>query len=386
MCEVNQPMKLRPSIIATTALLFLLSLGIANPVTAQIPKPAAAYPAHLPYTFSNFVWWSDNDLRALLKKRIPGLGDEVATKTAAEGKLRDALTALMKEKGIVAEVQSNEPSDFALKAERAPGSPEPSIVFSILTPQVLIERVTVSSALENLPGSLQEDLQRKVAGHEYSSGQDWLVRSNCEHELQAKGYLEPKITISHDAPRKDSNLYLVNLLISVDAGAQFHISGITADGGPLLKGRDLSQYFTERVGDLAGVGPFGRLVGELRSVYLHYGYAGVEIHGPPVLDRERALVSYHLEVTPGPVYLLRNLTIHKLDAAQESKARELLGMKPGEVFDDLAIDRLYQKIRAEPSLSGYSFTFSPAKDPAAARVDLTLDFYKVSDASSVTIK
>jgi hypothetical protein len=59
--------------------LLILFLYLTNTNSAQNTKAAAKYPAHLPYSFSNFVWWSDGELRALLLKRIPGLGDEIAT-------------------------------------------------------------------------------------------------------------------------------------------------------------------------------------------------------------------------------------------------------------------------------------------------------------------
>jgi hypothetical protein len=61
-------------------------------------------------------------------------------------------------------------------------------------------------------------------------------------------------------------------------------------------------------------------------------------------------------------------------------------MKLGDVFDEMAINGLYHKLTAEPTLAADSFTFSPQKDKAVAVVDLTLDFYVVSDESSVTIK
>jgi len=75
----------------------------------------------------------------------------------------------------------------------------------------------------------------------------------------------------------------------------------------------------EKPGDIAGIGPFGRLAGELRDLYCHYGYADVDIRGPRVLDRSRGTVSYHLEVVPGPLYRLRTLTIHAPDPDAEKR-------------------------------------------------------------------
>lgn len=213
-----------------------------------------------------------------------------------------------------------------------------------------------------------------------------MAQSSAREEFVPNGYLEGKVTVTHDAPRRDGDRFLVNLMVAVDAGPQYRISAIKADGGPLLQGRDLSQFFTKKVGDVVGYGPFGELAGQLRSLYWHDGYADVEIHAPDDLDRANALVSCRLDVIPGPVYHLRSLTIHSLDAAQEGKVRELLGMKSGDVFDETAINDLYRKLKTEPALALYGFTFGPAKDKTTATVDLTLDFYHVSDKSSVTIK
>jgi hypothetical protein len=50
----------------------------------------------------------------------------------------------------------------------------------------------------------------------------------------------------------------------------------------------------------------------------------------------------------------------------------------------LAISALSNKLRVDSSLSGYSFTYNPAKDKSAGTVDLTLDFFNNSDQPSVT--
>jgi hypothetical protein len=60
-------------------------------------------------------------------------------------------------------------------------------------------------------------------------------------------------------------------------------------------------------------------------------------------------------------------------------------MKPGDVFDEMAINGLSHKLASDPLMKPYGFTFGPARDRSAAAVDLTLDFYKLSDKGSVTV-
>jgi hypothetical protein len=67
--------------LAATLVLSLTAAGLA-----QSAKPIQSYPAHLPYSFSNFVWWSNDELRGLLKERILNLGDEIAPTLATEAR------------------------------------------------------------------------------------------------------------------------------------------------------------------------------------------------------------------------------------------------------------------------------------------------------------
>jgi outer membrane protein assembly factor BamA len=360
-----------------------LALAFTSACLGQSAKPSPPYSAHLPYAFSNFVWWTDTDLRTQLKKRIPGLGDEIAPTQASESKVRDALKTLLRQKGIVADVMSEEPSPWSLTAETVPDAPRPAIVFSILNPQVLVDQVNIAGAPEFVTEALNQSLQGRK-GREYSSRDDWYVREQAENQLQQSGYFDAQVDVNHDPPRLDTGQYRVNLVISVVPGPQYHIGEITGDGGPLLKGRDLSTLFKVKPGDIATSSPLGKLAGQLLGLYEHYGYADAVVEGPPVIDREHALVSYHLSVTPGSLYHLRSLTIDHLDAGQESKVRRLLGLAPGDPYDVLAINSLYSRLRADSMLSGYDFTFSPAKDKPAGIVDLTLDFFKKTDQPSVT--
>ena len=249
--------RLHRSIVLVSA----LTLTCTAICLAQSAKPSPTYPTHLPYAFSNFVWWTDADLRAQLKKQIPGLGDEIAPDRAIESKIRDVLKGLLKQKGVVADVMTEEPSPSSLTAELDPGVPAPAIVFSILNPQVLVDQVILSGA----PDAATEALNRSLKGREseYSSRDDWYIREQAEKQLQQSGYFDAQVNVDHDAPRVDVDQYRVNLVVSITPGPQYHIGEITGDGGPLLKGRDHSTLFKVKPGDIATSSPLGKLAGQL---------------------------------------------------------------------------------------------------------------------------
>ena len=378
-------MRSRSSFFRRSATFTLLGLvlGIAAICNAQTAKPVSSYPARLPYSFGNFVWWSDGDLRTLLKKRIPGLGDQIPTTEASIDRMRDALRALVKENGITADIYSQEPSYFG--SARDPEAPEPSIQFSIIRPEILLSKVTLKVQPDDLTSLIHSQVLWGE-GKPYSAFGEWITRSRIKEVLRQYGYLDGQAQIVRLQPFREGDHFQVGLAVTVIAGPQYHVSSLTADGGPLLAGRDLSRFFNLKQGDIPGRDPLAGLASELFAFYQHHGYADVEIENDPVLDRDHALVSYHLRVIPGAVYHLRSITVEKLTAEQESKARELLGMSIGDLYVDEAITNLYHKIPDEPLLKGYSFSFGPKKDKTANVIDLSLIFYKEGDQSSVTIK
>jgi outer membrane protein assembly factor BamA len=375
-----------PSLIILLALLSAKGLlGAAQSVTTK-----SAYPSHLPYRFSNIVWWSEEDLRALLKKRVPGLGDELPTAHSAEGKIREALTALLKEKGIVAEVQSEEPSPSALTrinpavlGPHVPEVPPPAIEFSLLSPKIVIGKTTFQDVPERAETALEAEVQENT-GRPYNAFYKKFQQERLARVLAQQGYLEAQVLLSPQPPQKNGDVYKVDVLMTVTAGPQYHIASIHADGGPLLTGRDFSRWIRAKSGDVAGNNPFTALSPQIRAFYAQQGYADVDIEGEPTLDHEHALASYRLTVIPGPQYHLRSLKIENVTPKQDAKIRDLLGMKIGDVFNEDNINQLYRKIPSEPALKALEFNFGPKRDPATAGVDLTLTFSKAGGEATVT--
>ncbi len=372
----------------------LVAFICASSATHAQGAKAPAYSAHLPYSFSNFVWWNDDELRALLKKRIPGLGDEIATNNPAEGRVRDALTALMKEKGIVAEIQSEEPSTSAFRPLTANmvgmGDMEvptfhPTVVFSLLRPKVVLGHVTVQSEASDLIEAVEAELKGDE-GKAFGAGMVSFSQTRVEEIAKKKGYLGEQVLFRRMPTHKVEDSYATDVTVVVSAGPRYRIGALHADGGPLFEGKDLMQFVRARIGDAAGGSPFGTIGPQLRAYYQQCGFADVMVKAEQTLNSKEATVAYSLKVIPGPIYHLRSLTIEKLKPDQENRVRELLGMKPGEIFRDQAITDLYHEIAAEPLLKGYTFGFSPKADKAAAAIDLSLTFSKEGGNATVTVQ
>jgi hypothetical protein len=357
--------------------LAFLSFTISNPIDAQFDNTASKSIDRFPYSFSNFPWWNDADLRANLKKRIPSLGDELTLGSPTEARVRSVLTQFLEEKGIQALVQSIEPSANMLSVPRDPDAPPSSIIFSVLAPpEIIVQRLILENLPDDAVGSFNE-VEFRLKGKQYSETSLWWDRQQMRERLRQLGYLASTVVLEPGPPRKVGDQYLVPLHAIITSGPKYHVAAVTANGGPLLDGRNLSPYFSLKTGDVATPYAFGRLIGSLRSVYWRAGYPDVEFNGAPVLDTAHALASYQLQVIPGPMYFLRSVKVENLPTEDEAEALKLLNLKPGDTYDALAVATLSSKL-SEPGspLKGYGVSFSPREDKQNHKIDLTLSFYK----------
>jgi hypothetical protein len=374
----------------TSGLLFLLLPVLVPGASAQVTKaPQQPVSERLPYTFSNFAWWTDAQIRAELKHRIPGLGDEVNRGSAEEARVRDELTAMLATRGVRATVVSEEPSPTQTSVSAfvktlpfyIPGIAQRAhIVFSISSPQIVVGGLDVDSSPE---GDIVGRVARQMEGKPFDSGAIPLEAHQLAEPLQRHGYLSAEVIVTPGHPLRVGDSYYVPLKAEVSAGPLYHVGLISADGGPLLRSRDLSGYFDLQTGEVATPYGFDRLESSIMTVYFQAGYASVHFVDKPELDPDRAIATYHLETVTGPQYRIRTLVVRNLSPAQEAEVRNLLALSPGDVYDQIAIDELHAKVLESANLKGLDYSFAPATDRNLNVIDLTLDFFKDSAQSSL---
>jgi hypothetical protein len=350
----------------------------------QLVQPVSE---RLPYTFSNFPWWTDDQIREELKHRVPSLSDEVGRGSAQEAQVRDALTAMLAQKGVHATVVSDEPSPTSAVVSAfmktlpfyIPGTAQrPHIVFSISAPQILVGGINIDASPE---GDLVSRVSRQMEGKPFDASAIPLQAHQLSEPLQRHGYLSAEVAITAGHPMRVGDSIYVPMRAEISAGPLYHVGMISADGGPLLRGRDLSGYFDLQTGEVATPYAFDRLESSIMTVYFQAGYASVHFADQPVLDPEHATATYRLETVTGPQYRIRTVTVKNLSPTQEAEVRKMLALAPGDVYDQIAVDELHNKVQENANLKGLDYSFAPATDRNLNVIDLTLDFFKDAQSS-----
>jgi outer membrane protein assembly factor BamA len=222
-----------------------------------------------------------------------------------------------------------------------------------------------------------------MEGKPFDSSNILLTAHQLAEPLQRHGYLSAEVIVTAAHPMHVDDNYYVPMKAEISAGPLYHVGMISADGGPLLHGRDLSGYFDLQTGEVATPYAFDRLESSIMTVYFQAGYASVHFVDKPDLDPERATATYHLQTVTGPQYRLRTVTVRNLSPEQETEVRNLLALAPGDVYDQIAVDELHAKVAENAKLKGLDYSFAPSTDRNLNVIDLTLDFFKDSAQSTL---
>jgi hypothetical protein len=197
------------------SLSFALAALLLSPIApaafgqgSRMPQQPAQQPVaeQLPYTFSNFPWWTDAQIRAELKHRIPGLGDMVGSGSAQEARVRDELTSMLQSRGVRATVVGVEPSPTSVSVSAfmatlpfyIPGSIQgPHLEFTIAAPEVIVGGISLEASPE---GDIMARIARQMEGKPFDAGSIPLQAHQLCEPLQRHGYLSAQVIVTAGRP------------------------------------------------------------------------------------------------------------------------------------------------------------------------------------------
>jgi outer membrane protein assembly factor BamA len=333
-------------------------------------KPAASK-TMLPARFTNFLWWDDKDLNAVLEKQIPLYRSDAVP---INGTVRDAISAALKD--LVAAKGVPAPSVTSLPSASRPGGPSDCIAFSIATPQVIVRSVHLDQASPALLSKLQPVLAEL-------SNQPWdsvhfldLVDSRVGDTYRNNGYLDVAIgNLQHSEPTITGDTIGLDVTASVNEGPVYHVSQLNWPGTPVLSSSDFLKQSLLKPGAVASVNDFHLTLHAIEVAYSAQGYIAAKADAPPQLDRAAHLVSYSFSVDPGPQYHVKSIQWSGLPPDQQQALASHFRMKAGDIFDATYFGN-FLKEHTDLLRQGYRPGINIRANPADHIVDLTLVFSK----------
>jgi outer membrane protein insertion porin family len=321
--------------------------------------------------FDNFVWLNSSELDRTLRQQVPLFTGGAPPSGAMLQGIKDALQAILKEKGVAGTVE-------AIPYASAPGQPVGAIRFRV-------SGISLPIAKLSFPGASaisEDELERtaaKLLGQDFSMTDVAIfAKASLVPLYGERGYLRARfgdpaggLDRSGSAPAQG-----VSVTIPVDEGVSYDWNGAVWSGNHLFTTTDLNRMLGMKRNEVADTRKYDRGIADVNDAYSRQGYIQLIISSDPEFDDGAKLVTYRITIQEGPQFRMGSLEIIGLPPDTTKRLLKSWRMQTGEIFD-----QAYMKAFVKTELpKNLRFTDSqPANistkiqpDPNAKKVDVQI--------------
>lgn len=299
----------------------------------------------VPIIFENLVWFSDDELIAQLRGRLPLFTGRLPL----EGNLADQVSGALK--SILAERKISGDVEY-LRAAALDG-PIDSYTYRVNLHPVLVRGMDFS-------GASPAELPALQAAAKPLSGQDYLrskmrvqERLNFLPVYRSLGYLKAQFADAQAKVGDDSATTLVDVNFPVTPGPQYRLRQIEWAGNTVFPAEKLQESIHLKPNEPANAVQLERDLDQVQKLYRTKGYLLAKVISVPELDDAQSVVSFRLTVTEGDLYRMGELEINGISADAAKKIATQWQLKPGDAFDDGYMDRFFKTTYHDIGLPGY---------------------------------
>ncbi|HEX8187311.1 MAG TPA: POTRA domain-containing protein [Pyrinomonadaceae bacterium] len=293
----------------------------------------------MPVSFDNFVWFTDEELSAAVRRKLPAFDGTAPESGGVTEQIRQALAELLGERKIEGSVEytlSENPSTH--KAEH---------LYSAKGPGLRVCKITYAGA-RAVP---EEQLVIKSGGifdNDYSRAYvGGFVESNLLPLYHERGYLRAAFGPPKVAPEMSPECKGVAVALSVDEGSIYVWDKATWEGAEGLTAQELDAALGMKSREVANAVKIAKGLNAVRRAYGRKGYIAARVRPETVFDDSGRSVAYRYHVAEGPQYHMGDLTINGLDEAATNNLRGRWRLLHKEVYDEGYVDEFVKKGVAE---------------------------------------
>jgi outer membrane protein assembly factor BamA len=286
----------------------------------------------VPARFTDFVWFTDEDLRRKVHERVPLFNGELPAVGRLPDEVSDVLQALLVEKSIPGHVEYSRKNDKSEHLE--------AIDYSVAGVSIRIRQLEFPGAGASELAALQAAGER-LTDREYSRE---FVNSFVERGLlpiyHERGYLkaacappEPKVAKSSEARSDSSQATFVDVTFQVAPGMQYKLTGLEWSGNKEFPSETLQQLVHAKTGQPANTVQLEDDLKSVRELYGSRGYILSNVKVEAQFDDAAGSVALRLAVDEGSVYRMGELEFRGIDNGLTARLRAAWKIRPGEVYD-----------------------------------------------------
>ncbi|MCA1557337.1 MAG: hypothetical protein LC731_02215, partial [Acidobacteria bacterium] len=259
--------------------------------------------AGVPVVFDNFVWFSEEELLAAIRRDVPTFdGTAPETGTLAD-QIARSLERLLKEKNIQGHVEYKPSADLSGRNARqiysVTGVPMP--LCSLIFPGA--SGIRESELIKNSGPLKESDYSQEFVTE--------FARNNLIPLYQQKGYLRAKFLNPAAKPETSRDCKNgVAIEMPVEEGLVYSWSKVQWEGNSALNPIELERALGMKAGEVANGVKFSEGLKAVREAYGKRGYLTLRLKPEPDFDDANKSVSYRIGITEGPQFRMGQFVVN----------------------------------------------------------------------------
>jgi outer membrane protein assembly factor BamA len=293
-------------------------------VTFQIEEAARRIPA----IFDNFVWFSDDEIAAALKRDVPGFDGSVPVNEGADAFVARALQRLLAGRQLAGQVR------VIPRVDQRSG--RTAYVFAVANPAPKVCAISIAGASVPVRQQLLTELAG-VPGSDFS--RDFLAsveKGTLTDVYRRLGKWDATFSTPTLATDRCAG---ISVQLNVNEGDTYMWGGASWTGAAGLSADALNKAFDFKPVEIADM---SKLESGLRAIHTQYsaiGYIAERARYEPHLDSAAHRADFAIIIEEGPQFHMGTITFPGLAEKDASMLAKKFRLKPGDVYDESYVSK-----------------------------------------------
>jgi outer membrane protein assembly factor BamA len=272
-----------------------------------------------PVVFDNFIWFSDDELAAAIKREVPSFNGSAPDTGNTNDAIKKALQNLLAERKLPGEVEYNLTEREHLF--RVTGVPMKICTLHFPGAQSVSEE----KLIEATHSSMDLEYSRQSA--------QTFPRFGLYPIYRELGHLRASFGEPVAKPATKAGCEGVDLTIPVNEGAVY--SWVKAEwfGNQVLSTKELDDTLGMKAGEVANGKKFDTGLKEVQKAYGKHGHVGARLNAAAEFDEGAPKVTFKIAISEGPQYRMGTIEFKGFTANDTAMLGKKWSLKSNEVYD-----------------------------------------------------
>ena len=272
-----------------------------------------------PVVFDNFIWFSDEELAAAIKREVPSFNGSAPDAGNTNEAIKKALQNLLAERKLPGQVEYNPTEHEHLF--RVEGVPMKICTLHFPGAQTVPEQKLIEAT-------------RSAVDPEYSrQAAKTFPKYSLYPIYRELGHLRATFGAPIAKPETTPGCEGVDLTIPVNEGPAYSWAKAEWSGNQVLQGKELDEALGMKAGEVANGKKFDAGLKEVQKAYGKSGHIQAHMEPTPQFDEAATNVTFKIAVSEGPQFRMGTVDFKGFSPEDASTLTKLWELKSGAVYD-----------------------------------------------------